>query len=75
MKRVPEVKNLVRLVMEEPERMFELLHIDTKRQAERAVTELMKAELTQFLGRAQYGRAPVDTNVRDITMPAWTAKI
>ena len=36
--------------------MFEMLQIDIKRQAERAVTELMKAELSQFLGRGRYER-------------------
>jgi transposase-like protein len=53
---VPEVKNLFKQVIEEPKRMFELLHIDIKRQAKRAVTELMKAELTEFLGRSRYER-------------------
>ena len=53
---VPDVKNLFKQVMEEPERMFEMLEIDIKRQAERAVTELMKAELTEFLGRSRYER-------------------
>ncbi len=53
---VPDVKNLFKQVMEEPERMFEMLEIDIRRQAERAVTELMKAELTEFLGRSRYER-------------------
>ena len=44
---VPDVKNLFKQVMAEPERMFEMLQIDIKRQAERAVTELMKAELSK----------------------------
>ena len=53
---VPDVKNLFKQVMEEPERMFDMLQIDIKRQAERAVRELMKAELTEFLGRSRYER-------------------
>ena len=53
---VPDVKNLFKQVMEEPERMFDMLQIDIKRQAERAVKELMKAELTEFLGRSRYER-------------------
>lgn len=53
---VPEVKNLFKQVMEEQERMFGMLHIDSKRQAERAVNELMKAELTELLGRGRYER-------------------
>ena len=53
---VPDVKNLFKQVMEEPERMFDMLQIDIKRQAERAVRELKKAELTEFLGRSRYER-------------------
>ncbi|NBF39034.1 MAG: hypothetical protein GVY14_01330 [Spirochaetes bacterium] len=36
---VPEVTNLFKQVMDEPERMFEMHEIDIKRQAERAVIE------------------------------------
>jgi hypothetical protein len=53
---VPDVKNQFKQVLEEPERMFEMLEIDIKRQAERAVAELMKAELTAILGRGRYER-------------------
>lgn len=53
---IPDVKNLFKQVMEEPERMFEMLQVDIKQQAERAVKELMKAELTEFLGRSRYER-------------------
>jgi len=53
---VPDVKNLFKQVMEQPERMFDMLQIDIKHQAERAIKELLKAELTQFLGRSRYER-------------------
>jgi len=42
--------------MAEPERMFELVHMDLKEQCERVVNELLKAELTEFLKRAPYER-------------------
>jgi len=54
---LPDVKNLFKKVMEEPERMFEMLHVDIKRQAEEAVKELLKAELSEFLGRGRYERS------------------
>lgn len=54
---LPDVKNLFKKVMEEPERMFEMLHVDIKRQAEEAVKELLKAELSEYLGRGRYERS------------------
>ena len=43
-------------VMAEPEKMFEMLKIDLSGAAERAVSELIKTELTLFLGRQKYER-------------------
>ena len=54
--KVPEVRNLFKQIMAEPERMFELLQMDLKEQCERVVNELLKTELTAFLKRAPYER-------------------
>lgn len=53
---VPEVKEIFKEIMEAPEKMFELFRIDMRAACERAVTELIKVELTQFLGREKYQR-------------------
>ena len=54
---VPEVKAIFKEIIEAPERMFELFRIDMKQACERAVTELIKVELTGFLGREKYQRS------------------
>ena len=53
---VTEVKVIFKEIMEAPDRMFELFRIDMKQACERAVTELIKVELTGFLGREKYQR-------------------
>ena len=57
---VPEVGALFKEIMEAPERMFELFRIDMKHACEQAVKELIKAELTGFLGREKYQRTSKD---------------
>ena len=51
-----ETDELFRAVLEKPEKMFEMLKIDIKEQAEITVRELIKLELTGFLGREKYER-------------------
>ncbi len=59
---VPQVRDLFKQIMAEPERMFELVQMDLKEQCERVVNELLKAELTAFLDREPYERqAPAVT--------------
>ena len=50
---VPDVKNLFKQVMEQPERMFDMLQIDIKHQAERAIKELLKAERERINARIE----------------------
>lgn len=52
--RVPEVRKLFKQVMSDPGSMFELLRIDLKEQVEKVVSEMLKVELTAFLGRDRY---------------------
>ena len=54
---LPEVREVFKEIIEAPERMFEMFRIDMKHACERAVTELIKVELTQFLGREKYQRS------------------
>jgi putative transposase len=53
---IPDVKSTFKELLEEPMKMFDLLRIDMKRSCERAVSELLKAELTHYLGRERYKR-------------------
>lgn len=57
---LPEVKEVFKEIMEDPGRMFEMFRINMKSACEKAVTELIKVELTQFLGREKYQRSKGD---------------
>jgi putative transposase len=57
---LPDVKTIFKEISEDPGKVFDLLKIDMRRSFERALTELIKAELTVFLGgREKYQRLPV----------------
>lgn len=75
---VPEVKAIFKEIMKAPERMFELMRIDMKQACERAITELIKVELTDFLGREKYERSSdpePEKNYRNGQYPrSYTAK-
>lgn len=58
--RVPEVRKLFKQVMADPGSLFDLLRIDLKEQVERVVNEMLKAELTAYLGRERYEPASRD---------------
>ena len=58
--RIPEVRKLFKQVMADPGSMFDLLRIDLKEQMERVINEMLKAELTAYLGRARYEPASRD---------------
>lgn len=46
---VPDVKVIFKEIMEAPEQMFDMFRIDMRQACERAVTELIKVELSGFL--------------------------
>jgi hypothetical protein len=52
-----EVKEVFKEIMLKPETMFDMLDINIKSIAERSITELLKVELTYFLGRGKYERS------------------
>ena len=62
---VPEVQVMFKELMEAPEKMFEIFRINMKQACERAVTELIKTELTHFLGREKYERNPVSVEKKN----------
>lgn len=53
---LPEVKEIFKEIMEQPEKMFDMLRIDLQKTCEQAVSRLIQAELTHFLGREKYDR-------------------
>jgi putative transposase len=53
---LPEVKEMFKEIMKQPEKMFEMLRIDLKSTCEAAIAELIKSELTEYLGREKYSR-------------------
>lgn len=54
-----EVKEIFTEIMKRPEKMFEMIEIDFKAIAERTISEMLKVELTEFLGRAPHERSEV----------------
>jgi putative transposase len=59
-----EAKELFKGLLEKPEKLFEMLEIDFKSIAEKTISELLKAELTNFLGREKYEHS-LDGNHRN----------
>ncbi len=62
---VPEVKKIFKEIMKNPENMFDLLRIDLRRSCERAISELLRSELTGFLERDKYERFVEETGLDD----------
>ena len=51
--KISEKEELFKEIMQSPEKMLELLQVDLKTTFERAITELMKSELSNFLNRSK----------------------
>lgn len=67
---IPEVKELFKSVMAEPERLFEMMEFDMREIAERTLSQMLKVELTRHLGREKYVRAmESQTNRRNGSYP------
>lgn len=54
----PAVKEEFRAIMASPERLFDLVRFDMKEMAERVLSDLLKQELSHYLGRGRYERVP-----------------
>ena len=59
--KLPGVKEIFKEIMEQPEKMFDMLRIDLQKTCEQAVSALIQAELTHFLGREKYDRKHTET--------------
>jgi putative transposase len=57
-----ETKEIYKAIIEDPSKLFEMMRIDLKSIAERALCELLKQELTVFLGRNKYERSKEKVN-------------
>lgn len=60
-----EVKEVFKEIMLSPEKMFEMLEVNMKDVAERTLSELLKVELTSYLGRDKYQRLKGEVNYRN----------
>jgi putative transposase len=62
---VAEVVNLCKEIQGHPERLFEMIRMDVRESVGQYLTELMKGELTHFLGRDCYERVEGEVNHRN----------
>ena len=62
-----EVKKIFNSIQQEPSRIFDMLRVDVKESVGQYLSELMKVELTRFLGREPYERGDGDVNHRNGT--------
>ena len=53
---VPDIRNFIKEIQEKPAKFFQMVRYDVRRSVGRYLTELMKEELTAFLGREPYQR-------------------
>jgi len=53
---VPEAKAIFSDLLKNPEKAFEMIRFDLKQIAERTLSDLLKVEMSQFLGRESYVR-------------------
>ena len=66
---VPEVVNLIKELQSNPARIFEMIGMNVQKDVGADLTNLMKAELTHFLGRGEYERGNGDANHRNGSYP------
>ncbi len=45
---LPEIKEIFKQIMDQPDKMFDMLRMNLRKTCEAAVTELIKAELTEL---------------------------
>ncbi len=66
---VPEVVNLIKEIQKNPARVFEMATMNVQKDVGKYLTNLMKADLTHFLGREEYERTEEETNHRNGDYP------
>lgn len=62
---VPDVRNFIKDIQEKPAKFFQMIRYDVRKSVGRYLTELMKEELTEFLGRKHYQRKGESKNHRN----------
>jgi len=62
---VAEAMELIKEIRKQPEDLFEMIRCDVRETVGRYLSELMEAELTQFLGRERYERCGGDGSHRN----------
>ena len=62
---VPEVVSIFKEIQEQPEKIFEMIRVEIRENVGEYLSELMKAELTRFLGRESYERVESDVDHRN----------
>ena len=62
---VPDVRNFIKGIQKKPADFFRMIRYDVRKSVGRYLTELMKEELTQFLGREHYQRKGDSDNHRN----------
>jgi putative transposase len=60
-----KVREIFNIIHEEPSKIIELLRVDIKENVGRYLSELMKIELSNFLGREPYERSDKEVNHRN----------
>ena len=66
---VPEVVKLIKELQNNPARIFEMIGMNVQKDVGEYLTNLMKAELTHFLGRGEYERINGGSNHRNGSYP------
>ena len=62
---VAEIADIFKEIQQKPENMFEMIRLDIREVVGKYLTEMMKAELTHFLGRKPYVRVAEAVNHRN----------
>ena len=62
---VPEVVSIFKEIQEQPEKIFEMIRVEIRENVGEYLSELMKVELTRFLGRESYERVESDVDHRN----------
>jgi len=62
---VPEVVNIFKEIQKQPERIFEMIRVEIRENVGEYLSELMKVELTRFLGRESYERVESEVDHRN----------
>ncbi len=62
---VSEVVSVFKEIQTKPEKLFEMIRLDVREAVGKYLSEMMNAELSQFLGQKPYERSNEETNYRN----------